>query len=246
MATDTYLEMLSDAIMETGLNGGNAPSSIATAQGDAAKMAYWIRVADLRIQRERIDWDYLWDKVTVNMTQGSNIVRAQTDTDGGGADPNNANALINVIDKKKLGIIDVNGEVYFPTWMPWTNFTTQYDYADLDDSDSPAYWSMNPSRQIKLSSNIESGGIRAAYEFWRKPLRLREDTDTTRIPDDFNRLVIVLAKIEYAEHEDAPEVSAGSHEEYEHMLNQMLAVHAPESEWSRMQSSDQDLVVSTP
>ena len=243
MSTDTYLELVSDFITETGLNGSNPPSSIAAASGDALKAVYWIRVADLTIQRERIDWDFLWEKPIVNLAQGSNIVPPQQDDNSGSSNAATHTALINVMSKKKLGIIDANGEVHFPEWMHWDEFSTLYDYVDLEVHDSPAWYSINPARVIKLSSLIESSGLTCKYEYWRKPLRLRAGTDTTRIPDDFTRLVVLQAKIMYAEHEDAPEVSAGSHEEYDILLDQMLSVHAPDSQWSRMQSSDQFLEV---
>jgi len=245
MATDTYLELVSDVITETGLNSGNAPSSIAAATGDAAKVAYWVRVADLRIQRERIDWDFLWDKPQVQLAQDANVIPGQSHTVAGG-DTTDETALINKLAKNRLAIIDANGEAHFPDFMEWSEFSTLYDYVALETSDVPAFYSMSPARVIKLSANIESAGMLCTYEYWRKPLRFRADADTSRIPDDFSRLIVVLAKIMYAEHEDAPEVSAGAHEEYEHMFNQLLAAHAPDSQWSRMQSNDDYMVVETP
>ena len=53
----------------------------------------------------------------------------------------------------------------------------------------------------------------------------------------------VRAKIMYAEHEDAPEVAAGAHEEYELLFNQMLAVHLPQTEWHRMENADEPMMV---
>ena len=96
-----------------------------------------------------------------------------------------------------------------------------------------------------LSNKMEESGYYCKYEFWRKPLRMRNNTDTSRIPDDFSRLIVLLAKILYAEHEDAPEVGAGSGAHYDLMFNQMLSVHAPDAEWQRMENSDVYLQVET-
>jgi hypothetical protein len=242
MATDTYLEMVSDMIMETGLNANNVPSTIASATGDAAKVAYWIRVADLQIQRERIDWDFLWQKDTVNLSQSSAVIPSPINQPNA-TDINTATALINHPIKDGLAVIDANGEAVFPTFMRWHQFSILYDYEVQDESDFPSHWSMTPSRELRLSNPIASGGMTCKYEYYRKPLRLREDTDTTRIPDDFNRLVIVTAKIMYAEHEDAPEVEAGATIERDTLFNQMLSVHAPQAEWQRMENNDELLVV---
>lgn len=246
MATDTYIQMVSDMITETGLNAGNPPPTIASATGDAAKVAYWIRVADLTIQRERIDWDFLWQKDTVNLVAGSAVVPVPSNTYNSSTPTQQTlttTQLINVMAKDRLAIIDGNGESYFPTYMDWNEFSVLYDYETQTESDYPAYWSMTPARELRLSEPISSNGLTCKYEYWRKPLRLRDDGDTSRIPDDFNRLIVVRAKIMYAEHEDAPEVSMGSHEEYDHMFGQMLSVHLPETQWHRMENSDQLLVV---
>lgn len=244
MATDTYLELVSDMIMETGLNGGNAPSSIEGAEGDAAKVCYWIQQADLSIQRERIDWQFLWETVDQPLTQDSNIVPAPQHVIDDG-NPNTNTALINSIAKDRLAIIDSNGEAYFPTFLDWNEFSPLYAYETQQVSDYPSFWAIRPDRAILLSEPIESSDLICRYEYWRKPLRMRTGTDTSRIPDDFSRLIVVRAKIMYAEHEDAPEVDVGATAEYDILFNQMLSVHAPMAEWQRMENSDRPLQVET-
>lgn len=244
MATDTYLELVSDMIMETGLNGGNAPSSIEGAEGDARKVCYWIRIADMQIQRERIDWDFLWGREDAILTQDSAVVPSPTNV----IDPTNANlttVLVNAVAKDRLAIIDTNGEAFFPQYVAWHDFSVLYGYEAQIPSDYPSYWTIRPDRVILLSEPIQSAGLICRYEYWRKPLRLRTGTDVSRIPDDFSRLTVLLAKIMYAEHEDAPEVDVGSTAQYDLVFNQMLSVHAPEAEWHRMENSDQMLQVET-
>ena len=243
MAVDTFLELVSDMITETGINNSNAPSDVQTAEGDAAKVVYWIRIADLQLQRERIDWDFLWDREDAALTQDSAVVPSPTDTNKGSEDTKTHTVLINSIAKDRLAIIDPNGEPYFPQYLPWHEFSLLYGYETQPVSDFPSFWTMRPDRSIMLSEPIENPDLICRYEYWRKPLRLRTNTDVSRIPDDFSRLIVLLAKTLYAEHEDAPEVDAGSTANYDHMFNEMLSVHAPEAEWQRMENSDQFLVV---
>lgn len=245
MATDTYLELVSDMIMETGLNGGNAPSSVESAEGDAAKVCYWIQQADLSIQRERIDWQFLWSRTDETLTADSNVVPSPTDTDGGNTDSNAHTMLVNAMPKDRLAIIDPNGEAFFPTYLDWNEFGPLYGFEDQNPNDYPSYWTIRPDRVILLSEPIQSSGMVCRYEFWRKPLKMQTNTDTSRIPDDFSRLIVVRAKIMYAEHEDAPEVDVGASAEYDILFNQMLATQAPMAEWQRMENSDRYLQVET-
>lgn len=244
MASDTFLELVSSVILETGLNGSNAPSSVEDATGDVAKVIYWVRVADLQLQRERIDWDFLWQREDVPLTQGSTVVPSPVDQPDDN-DVNSRTVLVNAIAKDKLALIDPNGQPHFPTFMEWNEFSLIYGYETQSESDFPSYWSMRPDRIILLSEPILSQDLICRYEFWRKPLKLRLDADVSRVPDDFDRLIVLLTKILYAEHEDAPEVDAGSTSHYDLMLNQLISVHAPLAQWQRMESSDQYMQVET-
>jgi hypothetical protein len=244
MATDTYLDLVSDMITETGLNGGNAPSSIENAEGDAAKVCYWIRIADMQIQRERIDWDFLWGREDAVLTPDSAVVPSPSNIINDG-NPNTDTALVNSIAKNRLAIIDPNGEAFFPQFLEWNQFSVLYGYESQSPSDYPSYWTIRPDRTILLSEPIQSSDMTCRYEYWRKPIQMRTGTDVSRIPDDFSRLIVLLAKIMYAEHEDAPEVDVGSTAQYDIVFNQMLSVHAPEAEWQRMENSDQFLQVET-
>lgn len=244
MATDTYLELVSDMIVETGLNSGQAPSSIAAASGDAAKVVYWIRIADMQIQRERIDWKFLWAIEEAQLTADSNVVPSPIH------DPNNANEnlrtqLVNVVAKDRLAVVDPNGQSHFPSYMEWNEFAPIYNYEVQPPSDFPSFWTIRPDRTILLSEPIASSDMNCRYEYWRKPIQMRDSNDVSRIPDDFSRLIVCRAKIMYAEHEDAPEVDIGATAEYEVLMNQMIAVETPQSEWQRLENSDQLLVVET-
>jgi hypothetical protein len=245
MAQDTYLELVSDMIRETGLNGGNAPSSIEGAEGDAAKVCYWIQQADLSIQRERIDWQFLWARHDAVLTADSNVVPSPVDTNSNNTDTNQHTVLINAMPKDRLAIVDTNGEAYFPVFLDWNEFTPLYGFEVQDPSNYPSYWTIRPDRTIMLSEPVESSDMICRYEYWRKPLKLREGTDVSRIPDDYSRLIVVRAKIMYAEHEDAPEVDVGATAEYEILFNQMLATQAPMAEWHRLENADRLLQVET-
>jgi len=233
----TYLSLVTDFLMETALSGGGAPSTIAGLTGDQAKAAYWVKQADLQIQREWINWDFLWARATsIALTSGSEIVPGVLEA---------TVPIINLLKRRTLAIMQSDGTAHFPVFQDWNNsdFAELWTYETQAASDLPSYWSMRPDRTIVLSSPIETTGRTAVYDYFRKPKTLVLDLDVSLIPDDFTRLAVVGAKIMYAEHEDAPEVDAGSHEEYDFVLKEMEAVHLPDQGFNRESHSDADLVV---
>lgn len=244
---DTYLDLVTDFMRETALSGGTPPDDVETATGDQAKAVYWIRVADLQIQREWMNWDFLWRTATYGLSQGSNVVPPATETDG-----TSTYNIVNFVKRKSLAILTPGTQIgqytdaHFPCFQDWnnSNFPQMYDYIAQDSSDTPGFWSFKPNKIIMLSEPIESAGLFAKYDFYRVPKRMRVNAAVSLVPDDFKRLIVVLAKIMYAEHEDAPEVSAGSHEEYEFLLSEMESSHLPDQGFNRESHSDADLVVS--
>lgn len=238
---ETYLSLVTDFLRETALSGGSAPEDVATATGDQKKAAYWINQANLQVQREWINWDFLWRFVTVNLTSGSSVVPSATETIN-----TVVTDVVNMVKRKSLAVMQTDGSPHFPLFQDWNNseFKRLYYYEDQDESDIASEWSMSPARVITLSNPIETTGLTAKYEYLRKAKALVNNTDETLIPDDFGRVIVALAKIMYAEHEDAPEVSAGAHEEYEFTLSQLQAAHLPDQGFNRESHSDADLVVS--
>jgi hypothetical protein len=238
--TDTYLSLVTDFLMETALSGGSPPETLANVTGDQLKAKYWVNQANLQILREWINWDFLWRRSTVTLSQDSEFVpNAGELVNGVTVD------IVNMIKRKSLAVIQSGGDAHFPYFLDWNNseFSGLYTYVTQPSSDTPTAWSMRPDRKIVLSSPMQTAGLTAIYDYYRKPKALLVDTDVTLVPDDFTRIIVALSKIMYAEHEDAPEVSAGAHEEYDDLLSKMEATHLPDQGFNRESHSDADLVV---
>jgi len=178
---DTYLSLVTDFVRETSLSGGSAPDSVISATGDQAKAAYWVKQANNQIQREWLNWDFLWNFITVNLTQGSSIVPSATEkipvVPG---DPATVSInIVNFIKRESLGVIAVDGAAHFPLFQDWNNsaFSRLYTYEDQDVSDFAAHWSMQPNHTILLSEPIESTGLTCKYHYYRKAKQFYEDAD---------------------------------------------------------------------
>ena len=237
--SETYLDHVTNFMMETALSGGTPPADVTDATGDQRKAVYWIAQADLQIQREWINWDFMWGRANVNLTVDSTIVPSIYEVQDG-SDVN----IINMVKRETLAIIQADNSSNFPMFCDWNNtdFARLWTYETQSVSNYPPYWSMRPDRTILLSNPVESEST-AIYDYLRKPRKMRVNGSISLVPDDFTRLIVVLAKIMYAEHEDAPEVSAGSHEEYESLLDAMESAHLPDQGFNRESHSDADLVV---
>jgi hypothetical protein len=240
--SSTYLSLVTDFVRETGYSGGTAPDDVATATGDQAKAVYWINQASLQIQREWINWSFLWRFAEVNLTQGGYVVPSAYETQAGTIV---ALDVVNMVQRKTLAIMQSDGSAHFPEYVDWglSDFMQNYVYETPPETDTPAFWSRSPQGVISLSAPIDSDGLVAKYQYYRKPKELINSADVPLIPLDFTRLIVVAAKIMYAEHEDAPEVSAGAHEEYDFLLSEMQTVYLPDQSHHRESHSDADLVV---
>ncbi len=238
--SENYLDLVTNFIMETALSGGGAPSTVVGLIGDQAKAAYWVKQANAQIQREWRNWDFLWGRVDdATLGEDSTTIPGVLETQG-----ENEVQIINFIKQKSLAIM-VEGSAHFPEFQDWNNsdFSRLWTYETQTANNYPAFWSMRPDRVIVVSSPFESAGLTAKYEYLRKPKPLLVDDDVPLVPDDFTRLIVVLAKIMYAEHEDAPEVMEGAQGEYDFLLSEMEAAHLPDQGFNRESHSDADLVV---
>ena len=64
-------------------------------------------------------------------------------------------------------------------------------------------------------------------DYWVKAEHLDADSEISIIPEEYHRIILVRAKMIYAEREDAPEIMAGSSAEFHNLLTNMEADYLP-------------------
>jgi hypothetical protein len=79
--------------------------------------------------------------------------------------------------------------------------------------------------------------------YWKKPTRMAANTDTSAIPEEFERAIIARAKLSYAEEQEFPELRKDASEEYQEQLMRLEASQL-ENQANRFRGAqDEPLVV---
>lgn len=220
MSKSTYLELCQELARELRIPG-TGPSAVTGQTGELEKIVRYVANANRDICRRWTDWDFLWTTFSTTTVLDSNSL-----TDGSPAD---------------LRKWDENSFVYDPTSDDYTRLSF-IDYRDdyrqkvlgTQTSDVPAYVTIRPDRAIRIYPQASVAGKTVQAEYWKIGTELTADSTTSDIPEEHERLILVRAKIYYAESEDAPEIMASALAEHDDLLNILEANHLPDQDMRNM------------
>lgn len=239
-----YLTYCRLFVRELGIAGGSGPSQIEGQKGELLNVVTWIADADVAIQRLWKDWDFLWGQHTETVSADKQSV----------GKPTGANApVVNILDRSSLVLRPGTQQAFRPTFLHWRDFRDSWEFVKTKTAKNPIYWTILPDGSIRFSHKFRSD-TEVRYDYWRKPVRLVNANDKSLIPhdsdsggnEDYPRIVLVRAKMIYAEREDAPEISRGAAAEYTDLLEKMESEHLRWMRQSRMSTDDEDLTVGIP
>ena len=228
MALRTYLELCRDFANEVGILSGQI-ASVAGQTGDALNVTRRIQQADYYVQTLYTDWPWLHTTDSGLLTLDSDAMPRASD--------------LQTIRRDSVVFGKGTNANHLPTWMEYPEFFSMYELGVKETSDTPNSYTQNPDYQagFLLSDKIKTAGTTYYYEYWRRPVLMLLDSDTSAIQpfdEETGRIIIARAKIWHAEHEDAPEIMAGSLAEYEDRLQRLTAIALPEQSGTYMGSTD--------
>lgn len=242
MAAD-YLKLCKLFVSELGIAGGSGPSKVEGQTGELLNVVRWVATADVQVQGLWNDWDFLWAEEDQTLAADAREI-----------DPPSANdKKINLLDRQSLVFRPGETDHFHPQFLEWRTFRQRYEFNKRRTVKNPTHWTITPGGKMLLSHKMkESTPIH--YEFWRKPVMMVKGKDTSLIPndsvsedgDDYPRIILLRAKLIYAEREDAPEIQAGALAEYADLLEKMESRHLPWMDGSRKAVNDADLSVEIP
>lgn len=215
----TYLELCRAVVSELGIQGGSGPVSVTGQSRELKNIVDWTAEADLYIQQLWTDWKFLWTTETVSVLTGLDTF---------------ALTMPLGFPDEERGLIVSRGtpSAYVVPWMAWEEFFDTYQILGKSASPRIAHWSLDPDNVIRLS-HLTSGTVSFYAQYWREPLRMVNNTDRSLIPGTYDRIIVLRAKIIYAEREDAPEIMAGSSAEYADLLEKLEAFQLPKHRHGR-------------
>lgn len=222
VSDQTFLELCQELAREIGVPG-TGPSTVLAQTGELEKIVRYVRNADLDIKNRYIDWKFLWkDDFSYTLSandEGLTSASASWPTNLGTWNPD-------------MFVLDATSDDYrLLEYIPYKTWLRDYSYGTHTAS-TPEIITIKPDNSLAWYPKADKA-YTLTGEYWKAAVKMTANTDTSDIPARFRRLIVARAKLYYAEHEDAPEVSQGAGAEHDDMLDQLIAQYAPDQEVKR-------------
>jgi hypothetical protein len=228
MSTSTYLELCQETRRVCAITG-SGPSSVTGQTGILQKLVYWVADADVAIQRTWINWDFLYrtDFSVATVAGSAEYIKP---LDLGAWDK--TSVFLNRGTSTNQQLFEIEYRRYFSQMANGVISQTK-----------PGNFILPPSKNLILYPTPNAVYTLTA-NYWRTPVRMVNNADTSLIPESYIRAIIARAKMYYAIEEEATEVYNEALSEFIQTMNQLQADQLPG--WQGYNTSDDvQLVVST-
>ena len=171
----TYLQLCKDTRQECGVQGVG-PTAVTSQTGILARIVYWVKEADLYIQRLHPDWGFLLTEYTEDTVASSSALTQPTDLAfwdiaSFGKDRGTSDGM-------PLGVCD---------YREWRNQWYERE------NQEPSRVVIKPDNTLLLENPADD-----VYEiygnYWRKPVEMTADTSEPLYADNFQRAIVCKAK----------------------------------------------------
>lgn len=184
-----YLTLVQQLQREVGVAG--APiTTVASQTGMYSKLVNWIADADEYIQGLHTDWKFLWSEYSISTVVGNAEPTVPSD--------------LNIWDRDAFFLNYTLASNKHLTYMEYSNYRDVYGKG-VQTNRKPSFITIKPNNQIVLHSPPD-----AIYtltgEYWSTVTKMSDNTDTSAIPANFHRIIVVMAKLWYAEEQEIPDV----------------------------------------
>lgn len=226
-----YIKLCQAFVAELGISGGTGPSSTTgNTDPDLVNVVNWIAQANDYINNLHLDWDFLWVRFVGALSVGVDQAPLPTGTA----------MKVRVIDQLSAFL---NFGTAQPTRLTWLNYqVARRRWMFQKTANRPTFFTRRPDGVIELNY-LPTLADAIQYDYWGVPSVLNDgsgaqDSNVPLLPADFHRIILVRAKLMYAEHEDAPEVMSGAAAEYKDLLEKLEAAYWPGNEAATMAHSN--------
>lgn len=227
MAKSTFLELTKAARRACDISG-TGPVSVKNNTGDYEKIVEWVALADQELQSRWFDWDFLhvstWSTATII-------------------------GVPSVIAPDNLGTWDVDS-FYLNYSLPSSAKLTSMDYKEWRKSmrqgtqinQQPVYVVVKPDLSLILQSPPNAVYTLTA-DYWKRPAKMVENTDTSPIPEEYERIIISRVKMMYAEDGGSMTLLQSAQIEFDDLLDKLEAKYLPSQRLMKRLSDAGMLVV---
>ena len=231
----TFLELCQRTAREIHIPG-SGPTSISSTISEEEKIIRQVANADMDIQRDYIDWKFLWDDdYSHTLAQSEKVVLTTSNP-----------AILGTWDVDSFYIDRGLSTYRLLKYVEWHTFRDTYHLNDVTlQEDKPEFITIRPDKRLQLYP-IPDQAYTLTGEYWKRADEMTDNNQVSIIPVEFHRLIVVRAKITWGEMNDAPDILMGASAEHDHLLDQMIAHYGPDQQVKRKlrSTSSERIVVS--
>lgn len=218
----TFLELAKRLRQECGYQGEGPPSVLAQT-GDLKRFVDWINLAYLTIQNKWTDWMFLWAEGEHELVPGQALYDPPSDF---GAYNEDAIYLLQ------------------PGFQPTKLDPIAYDVyrrekGAFSGEGTPMYFTIQPNEKLRILPT-PSAEQTVSFEYWRAAHTLVGNEAVPLIPVRYRMAIVWLARVYWAQFDDAQAEVQSSQFLYQQMLKDLEANQLPSREkmHSRAQGTD--------
>lgn len=222
----SFLQLCKKMCRDLGLK--NVVQSVENQTGMNQKIVDWIADADEEIQTLWVDWNFLWTSFSTDTVVGQ--LSYSPPSDIGTWDMESFYLDYSTDDYTKLNNLG---------YLEWRSIHRQ----GTQTNDAPNSFVLAPDGDIYL--NPKPNAIQTlTADYWKAPTRMTLNTDTSDIPERFERIIISRAKIYYAEHEEFPTVFELATREFQGLLMRLESAELPDkTSMRKSRNHDNQMVI---
>lgn len=181
----TFLQLCEQLREEVGVQG--TISTTANQTSMHLRLINYVKKANRKIQRRKINWKFLWAEWSVALS---------TATDGELTAPGG----LGMFDQTSFWLGAGTDDALPLTYVDHKQWRDHYRH-EYTDADEPAFVTIKPNGKVVLlpepSSAYDATVLTADY--WRKPVELVDNGQVSLIPEEFHDIIIAQAKVYFAE-----------------------------------------------
>ncbi len=211
MAKSNYLELCKTVRQECG-QPGSGPASVTNQTGMLLRITDWVANAAFEIEAMWADWNFRWARYTTNTILNTSDYIGPSDL--GSWDRNSFFLDFGTASVKPLTLLD------FKVWRGGA--AKGYTAAAR-----PSCVIINPLNALILYPTPDSASYVLQADYAVAPTRMSDNTDTSLIPEKWERIIVARAKMSYAAEEGAQVMYDGAASEYGFLLQQLQADQLP-------------------
>ena len=210
MAKSTFLQLCQAARRACAISG-TGPSVVTGQTGILEKLVEWVQLSDMETQSRWLDWDFMHGSFSEPTIVGVADVTAPAD--------------IGLWDEQSFYLDSTTASYKKLEPLAYADWRERFRNG-VKTNQKPSFVVITPSNDLKLEAPPDDIYTLTA-DYWKKPVKMVANIDTSMIPEEYERIIIARAKIMYAEDQGAGEVLVSAQVEFDDLLDKLEAKYLP-------------------